>query len=131
MASARGWKAASSRLGYDTTAFFARSGIQGSIPGPEGPARFRPGMGDHTSGLSLFGALMAGLRARDRTGEAASDPGRRYHRLRFLLSRRPGRLGCGHDVGSAAVSIPDFGAWIRSFLTRRGSASSTSNSTPD
>ncbi|MEZ5279926.1 MAG: CoA transferase [Acidimicrobiales bacterium] len=59
----------SSRLGYDTTAFFARSGIQGSIPGPEGPARFRPGMGDHTSGLSLFGALMAGLRARDRTGE--------------------------------------------------------------
>ncbi|MCP3938906.1 MAG: CoA transferase [Actinomycetia bacterium] len=58
-----------SRLGYDTTAFFARSGIQASIPGPEGPARFRPGMGDHTSGLALFGAIMTGLRVRDLTGE--------------------------------------------------------------
>ena len=60
----------SSRLGYDTTAFFARSGLQGSIPGPDGgPTRFRPGQGDHTSGLALFGGVMAALRARDVSGQ--------------------------------------------------------------
>ena len=60
----------SSRLGYDTTAFFARSGLQGSIAGPDGgPPRFRPGQGDHTAGLALFGGVLAALRARDMTGE--------------------------------------------------------------
>lgn len=60
----------SSRLGYDTTAFFARSGLQGSIAGPdEGPPRFRAGQGDHTAGLALFGGVMAALRAHEQTGE--------------------------------------------------------------
>lgn len=59
-----------SRLGYDTTAFFARGGAQGTILGAEGaPPRFRPGQGDHTAGLALFGAIMTGLRTRDITGE--------------------------------------------------------------
>ena len=59
-----------SRLGFDTTAFFARGGPQGTILGPDGaPPRFRPGQGDFTAGLALFGAVLAALRARDVTGE--------------------------------------------------------------
>lgn len=59
-----------SRLGFDTTAFFARGGLQGTILGPDGsPPRFRPGQGDHTAGLALFGAIMVALRTRDLTGE--------------------------------------------------------------
>ena len=59
-----------SRLGFDTTAFFARGGPQGTILGPDGaPPRFRPGQGDFTAGLALFGAVLAALRARDATGE--------------------------------------------------------------
>ena len=59
-----------SRLGFDTTAFFAQGGPQGTIIGPDGaPPRFRPGQGDFTAGLALFGAILAALRARDLTGE--------------------------------------------------------------
>lgn len=58
------------RPGYDMTAFFARSGLTGGMI-PEGgvPPHPRPGQGDHTTSMALFGGLMAGLRGRDVTGE--------------------------------------------------------------
>ncbi len=58
------------RPGYDVTAFFSRSGLHGSSIPPGGtPPHARPGQGDHTTGIAMFGALMTGLRARDVTGE--------------------------------------------------------------
>ncbi len=58
------------RPGYDMTAFFARSGLIGGMTAPGGvPPHPRPGQGDHTTSMALFGALLAGLRGRDTTGE--------------------------------------------------------------
>ena len=58
------------RPGYDVTAFFSRSGLYGGMTPPGGaPPHARPGQGDHTTSMALFGGLMAGLRGRDQTGE--------------------------------------------------------------
>jgi crotonobetainyl-CoA:carnitine CoA-transferase CaiB-like acyl-CoA transferase len=58
------------RPGYDVTAFFSRSGLSGGmIPAGGAPPHPRPGQGDHTTSIALFGALMTGLRARDISGE--------------------------------------------------------------
>ena len=58
------------RPGYDVTAFFSRSGVFGGGTAPGGPPpHARPGSGDHTTSIALFGAVMAGLRSRDITGE--------------------------------------------------------------
>ena len=58
------------RPGYDVTAFFSRSGVFGGGTAPGGPPpHARPGSGDHTTSMALFGAVMAGLRSRDMTGE--------------------------------------------------------------
>ena len=58
------------RPGYDMTAFFARSGLTGGMVPPGGtPPKPRPGQGDHTTSMALFGGLMAALRGRDQTGE--------------------------------------------------------------
>src|SRR3989454_10289842 len=43
-------------------------------PSPESPpARALPGMGDHPTGMSLFGAIMAALYQRERTGRGGMD----------------------------------------------------------
>ncbi|TAJ19864.1 MAG: CoA transferase, partial [Dehalococcoidia bacterium] len=59
----------SERSGFDNASFWAKSGIMG-ISGQPGspPGLFPGGQGDHTAGLALFGAILAGLRARDTTG---------------------------------------------------------------
>ncbi|MEM8924037.1 MAG: CoA transferase [Actinomycetota bacterium] len=58
------------RPGYDMTAFFARSGLIGGMAPPgQAPPHPRPGQGDHTTSMALFGGLMAALRGRDLTGE--------------------------------------------------------------
>ena len=59
------------RAGYDNTAFFARSGLYDSMrEGPDGtPPWARAAQGDHTAGLALVGAILAGLRMVERTGE--------------------------------------------------------------
>ena len=58
------------RPGYDVTAFFSRSGVYGGGIAPDGaPPHARPGSGDHTTSLALFGALMTGLRSPDVTRE--------------------------------------------------------------
>lgn len=58
------------RVAFDLTAFFGRTGIMSLIgePGAPPPA-FRPGQGDHPTGLALLVAVLAALRHRDRTGE--------------------------------------------------------------
>ena len=58
------------RGGFDLTAFFGSSGIMGLIGEPDAPPPvFRPGQGDHPTGLALLSAVLAALRMRDRTGE--------------------------------------------------------------
>src|SRR5262245_6059450 len=59
-----------SRPGFDATALWARTGLMDLVrPSPDAaPARSLPGMGDHPTGMSLFGALMAALYQRERTG---------------------------------------------------------------
>ncbi len=58
------------RAGFDNAAFWARTGIMGIVGQPDcPPGMFRGGQGDHTAGLALFGACLAALRARDRSGQ--------------------------------------------------------------
>ncbi|MBI2710372.1 MAG: CoA transferase [Actinobacteria bacterium] len=58
------------RSGFDLTSFFGRGGVMGLIgePGSPPPA-FRPGQGDHPTGLALLAAVLAALHQRHRTGE--------------------------------------------------------------
>ncbi len=59
------------RPGFDVTAFFGRSGLYDAMrEGPYGEVpQARPAQGDHTAGLALVGAILAGLRLAERTGE--------------------------------------------------------------
>jgi len=58
------------RIAFDLTAFFGRGGIMSLIGEPDQPPpAFRPGQGDHTTGLALLSAILAALRVRDGTGE--------------------------------------------------------------
>jgi crotonobetainyl-CoA:carnitine CoA-transferase CaiB-like acyl-CoA transferase len=59
-----------SKPGFDSIALWARTGLMDLVrPSPDAaPARSLPGMGDHPTGMSLFGAIMAGLYHRERTG---------------------------------------------------------------
>ena len=65
--------AEAARPGFDSTALWARSGLMDPVrPSPDSPpARSLPGMGDHPTGMSLFGAIMAALYQRERTGRGA------------------------------------------------------------
>ena len=58
------------RGGFDATALWARTGlmdlVRASADAP--PPRSLPGMGDHPTGVTLFGAIMAALYQRERTG---------------------------------------------------------------
>lgn len=54
---------------FDALAYWARSGLMMSVVGTDGsPGGPRPGMGDHPTSVSLFGAIMLGLYHRERTG---------------------------------------------------------------
>jgi crotonobetainyl-CoA:carnitine CoA-transferase CaiB-like acyl-CoA transferase len=63
----------SDKTGFDSTAYWARSGLMHAVkPDPDGsPARSLPGQGDHPTGLALFGAIMLALFDRERTGVGA------------------------------------------------------------
>jgi crotonobetainyl-CoA:carnitine CoA-transferase CaiB-like acyl-CoA transferase len=59
------------RSGFDATALWARTGLMDLVrPSPDSPpSRSLPGMGDHPTGVSLFGAIMAALYQREKTGQ--------------------------------------------------------------
>jgi len=55
--------------GYDATAWWARSGLMDHVRTRDGEVSLSaPGMGDHPTSVSLFGAIMLGLYKRERTG---------------------------------------------------------------
>ncbi len=57
--------------GFDSTAWWARSGLMDQVR-PEAhslPARSIPGMGDHPTALALYGAIVTALLRRERTGK--------------------------------------------------------------
>lgn len=59
--------------GYDATAWWARSGLMDSVRASSDtqPAMSVPGMGDHMSACSLYGAIVTALYRRERTGKGA------------------------------------------------------------
>src|SRR6516162_4809272 len=57
---------------FDALAYWARSGLMMTVTGIDGsPSGPRPGMGDHPTAMSLFGAIMLGLYRRERTGRGS------------------------------------------------------------
>ncbi len=60
------------RPAFDTTAWWGRSGMQEFTRDVEGsPIVSAPGQGDHATAMSVFGAVMAALYRRERTGAGA------------------------------------------------------------
>jgi len=58
-----------SKPGYDINAWWARSGLMDLVRSAGSPpARSMPGMGDHPTGMAIFGAIMLALYQRQRTG---------------------------------------------------------------
>lgn len=59
------------RTGYDSTAWWARSGLMNAVrpTADSEPARSIPAMGDHPTAVALFGAIMTALYRRQRTGK--------------------------------------------------------------
>jgi crotonobetainyl-CoA:carnitine CoA-transferase CaiB-like acyl-CoA transferase len=125
------------RPGYDVTAFFGRSGLYDALrEGDEGTVPMaRPAQGDHTTGLALLGAVLAGLRQAERTGEGqvvetslyetaiwtqATDfavttadraPVRRRARHE-MISPTANRYPCG-DGNWIVMNMPDEASWVR------------------
>lgn len=59
------------KSGFDSTAWWARSGLMDLVRADHtaAPARSAPGMGDHPSAMALFGAIATALYRRERTGK--------------------------------------------------------------
>ena len=59
------------RTAYDSVAWWARSGLMDFVrPSNNSPVAWStPGMGDHPTGMALYGAIMTALFKRERTGE--------------------------------------------------------------
>ena len=65
--------AEANKSGFDSTAWWARSGLMDQVrPDAQSlPARSIPGMGDHPTALALFGAIVTALFHRERTGKGS------------------------------------------------------------
>ncbi len=59
------------KTGFDSTAYWARSGLMDLVkPDPEAaPARSLPGMGDHPSSMGFYAGIVTALFRRERTGQ--------------------------------------------------------------
>ncbi|MGB6638166.1 MAG: CoA transferase, partial [Bradyrhizobium sp.] len=59
--------------GFDSNAFWARSGLMDLVRADENttPARSIPGMGDHPCAMAFYGAIVTALYKRERTGEGS------------------------------------------------------------
>lgn len=65
--------AEANKPGFDSTAWWARSGLMDQVR-PDArnlPSRSIPGMGDHPTALALYGAIVTALLQRERTGKGA------------------------------------------------------------
>ena len=59
--------------GFDITAYWARSGLMQFTRDASGPPAIPvPGIGDHATAISLYGAIVTGLYARERTGKGCN-----------------------------------------------------------
>ena len=60
-----------SRTGFDSTAYWARTGLMDMVRAAEDtePARSVPGMGDHPSATALYAAIVTALYRREKTGK--------------------------------------------------------------
>jgi crotonobetainyl-CoA:carnitine CoA-transferase CaiB-like acyl-CoA transferase len=65
--------AEANKLGFDSTAWWARSGLMDQVRADARnlPARSVPGMGDHPTALALYGAIVTALLQRERSGKGA------------------------------------------------------------
>jgi formyl-CoA transferase len=59
------------KTGFDSTAFWARSGLMDLVraDASAAPARSVAGQGDHPTGVALYGAIVTALYRRERTGQ--------------------------------------------------------------
>ena len=59
------------RTGFDTTAWWARSGLMDMVraTGDTEPALSMPGMGDHPTAMAMYGAIVSALYRREKTGK--------------------------------------------------------------
>ncbi|MCB4821384.1 CaiB/BaiF CoA transferase family protein [Roseicella aerolata] len=59
------------KTGFDATAYWARSGLMDLVRAHAGaaPGRSVAGLGDHPTGLALYGAIVTALYRRERTGQ--------------------------------------------------------------
>ena len=59
--------------GFDSNAYWARSGLMDLVRADENttPARSTPGMGDHPCAMAFYGAIVTALYKRERTGEGS------------------------------------------------------------
>ena len=96
-----------SRPGFDSTALWARTGLMDLVrPSPDAaPSRSLPGMGDHPTGMSLFGAIMAALYRRERTGKGALVSTSLMANGR-LVERHPGAGDAERRALRAAAAAP-------------------------
>ncbi|MCB1739893.1 MAG: CoA transferase [Gammaproteobacteria bacterium] len=62
--------AEASKTGFDSTAYWARTGLMDQVRATPDtpPSRSMPGMGDHPSGTALYAAIVTALYRRERTG---------------------------------------------------------------
>ena len=63
----------SGKIGFDLTAFWARSGLMDQVRADRDtmPARSVGGMGDHPTGMSFYAGILTALWQRERTGKGA------------------------------------------------------------
>lgn len=63
----------SAKPGFDTTAYWARSGLmdQVRVSAHEEPAKSVPGQGDHPSAMALYAGIITALFQRERTGKGS------------------------------------------------------------
>jgi crotonobetainyl-CoA:carnitine CoA-transferase CaiB-like acyl-CoA transferase len=59
------------KTGFDSTAYWARTGLMDSVraEATTAPARSMPGMGDHPSATGLYAAIVTALYRREKTGQ--------------------------------------------------------------
>jgi crotonobetainyl-CoA:carnitine CoA-transferase CaiB-like acyl-CoA transferase len=121
------------RAAYDVAAFWARSGLAHLLTRPgQTPPFQRGGMGDHSAGMTLAGAVCAALVARARTGTGQLVSTSLYRQgtytvsfdlNTFLLTGNPIAIGQRETMGNPAMNNYTAGDgrrfWIVGLEARR------------